>query len=84
MGFIESLGFPGSVNINRASSTEWHIISFKTPPPCNSPSQNQGMCGPLCSSAARAKNGLPVVAAPRAQIISFPLVIEGENTWFSK
>jgi len=35
------------------------------------------MCGPECSSAALAKYGRPVVAAPLDQIISFPRVIEG-------
>ena len=42
------------------------------------------MCGPECSSAALAKYGLPVVAAPLDQIISLPRVIDGEKTWFSK
>ena len=37
-----------------------------------SPCQNHGMCGPLCSSAARARYGRPVVAAPRAQSSSRP------------
>ena len=42
-------------------------MSLSTPPPCSSPRQNHGMCGPLCSSAARARYGRPVIAAPRAQ-----------------
>ena len=58
---------PGSVSRCRTSSAEWHIMSLSTPPPCSSPCQNQGACGPLCSSAARARYGRPVVAAPRAQ-----------------
>ena len=44
-------------------------MSFSTPPPCRSPRQNHGMCGPPCSSAARARYGRPASAAPRAQTI---------------
>ena len=40
-------------------------MSLSTPPPCRSPRQNHGACGPLCSSAARARYGRPVAAAPR-------------------
>ena len=40
-------------------------MSLSTPPPWRVPSQNHGMCGPLCSSAARARYGGPVSAAPR-------------------
>ena len=32
-------------------------MSLSTPPPCKRPFQNQGMWGPLCSSAARAAAG---------------------------
>ncbi len=32
-------------------------MSLSTPPPCRSPRQNHGMCGPECSSAARARYG---------------------------
>jgi len=39
-------------------------MSFKTPPPCSSPRQNHGACGPLCSSAARARYGRPALARP--------------------
>jgi hypothetical protein len=46
---------PGRVSRCRTSSAEWHIMSLSTPPPCKSPCQNQGVCGPLCSSAARAR-----------------------------
>src|SRR6267378_464777 len=77
-------GVPGRVNMNRATSTLWHIISLSTPPPCNSPCQNHGMCGPLCSSAARARYGRPVSAAPRAQISSRPRMMSGANSWFSR
>jgi hypothetical protein len=48
-------GAPGFVRRCLTTSTEWHIMSFSTPPPCSSPRQNQGMCGPECSSAARAR-----------------------------
>ena len=57
-----SAGAPGWVSRCRTSSAEWHIMSLSTPPPCSSPRQNHGMCGPLCSSAARARYGRPVVA----------------------
>jgi len=65
-------GAPGSVSRYRTTSIEWHIMSLSTPPPCRSPRQNQGMCGPLCSSAARARYGRPASAAPRRQRISRP------------
>ena len=55
ISFRLSRGAPGSVSRNRATSTLWHIMSDSTPPPCRSPCQNQGSCGPLCSSAARAR-----------------------------
>ena len=42
------------------------------------------MCGPLCSSAARARYGRPVVAAPRAQSRSRPVSTCGAKTWFSR
>src|SRR5204862_239067 len=48
---VES-GAPGWVSRWRTSNAEWHIMSFSTPPPCSAPCQNQGMWGPLCSSAA--------------------------------
>ena len=48
-------GAPGFVSRKRHTSTLWHIMSVSTPPPCSSPRQNHGMCGPLCSSAARAR-----------------------------
>ena len=54
-GRTEERGAPGLVSRWRTTSTEWHIMSFSTPPPCSFPCQNQGMCGPLCSSAARAR-----------------------------
>ena len=41
-------------------------MSLSTPPPCRRPCQNHGLCGPLCSSAARARYGRPVSRAPRA------------------
>ena len=53
--FSVSRASPGAVSRWRATSTEWHIMSERTPPPCLSPCQNQGMCGPECSSAARAR-----------------------------
>ena len=59
-------------------------MSLSTPPPCRSPLQNHGMCGPLCSSAARARYGRPAMAAPRAQMISLPRTTAGSNTWFSR
>ena len=59
-------------------------MSFITPPPCCSPSQNHGLCGPQCSSAARAKYGRPVAAAPRRQMTSLPRTTDGVNTWFSR
>ncbi len=48
------------------------------------PCQNHGACGPLCSSAARARYGRPVTRAPRAQRIAWPRWICGANTWFSR
>ena len=54
-GRTDDVGFPGSVRRCRTTSAEWHIMSFKTPPPCSFPCQNQGIWGPLCSSAARAR-----------------------------
>ena len=75
---------PGSVSRWRTTSAEWHIMSFSTPPPCSAPCQNQGMCGPPCSSAARARYGRPVVAAPRAQSSARPCSTCGANTWFSR
>ena len=48
-------GAPGLVSRKRPTSRLWHIMSFSTPPPCKSPCQNQGMWGPPCSSAARAR-----------------------------
>ena len=54
-GLTERAGFPGSVSRCRTTRAEWHIMSLSTPPPCRRPCQNQGMWGPLCSSAARAR-----------------------------
>ena len=45
---------------------EWHIMSLSTPPPWSSPRQNHGVCGPLCSSAARARVGAAGGARSRA------------------
>ena len=59
-------------------------MSLSTPPPCNAPFQNQGICGPACSSAARARYGLPVVAAPRAQMSFLPASTWGAKSWFSR
>ena len=42
-------------------------MSVSVPPPCNAPVQNHGECGPLCSSAARARYGRPVRRAARPQ-----------------
>ncbi len=83
-GFTVESGAPGFVSRCRTTSAEWHIMSFSTPPPCSSPRQNHGMCGPLCSSAARARYGRPVVAAPRAQSSSRPVSTCGAKTWFSR
>ncbi len=55
-------------------------MSFSTPPPCNLPCQNHGMCGPLCSSAARARYGGPASRAPRAHSNSRPRCTCGANT----
>ncbi len=79
-GRTEERGAPGWVSKCFTSSTEWHIISFSTPPPCKSPRQNHGACGPLCSSEARARYGRPVLAAPRAQILDRPASICGAKT----
>ena len=62
-GFTEASGVPGFVSRCRTTRAEWHIMSLSTPPPCSRPCQNHGMCGPLCSSAARARYGRPVSAA---------------------
>ena len=83
-GRSDERGAPGWVSRWRTTSAEWHIMSLSTPPPCSSPRQNQGMCGPLCSSAARARYGRPVVAAPRAQISAWPASTCGAKTWFSR
>src|SRR6266540_1210536 len=80
---VES-GAPGFVRRCRTTSAEWHIMSFSTPPPCSCPCQNHGMWGPLCSSAARARYGRPVSAAPRAQRMAWPCVTAGANAWFSR
>ena len=77
-------GSPGFVRRCRTTSAEWHIMSLRTPPPWSRPCQNHGSCGPLCSSAARARYGRPVVAAPRAQSSSRPRSTWGANTWFSR
>src|SRR6266446_2351285 len=70
----------GEVRRCRTSITEWHIMSFKTPPPCKSPRQNQGLCGPLCSSAALARYGRPVKGTPRVQMISRAVATDGANS----
>ncbi len=58
-------------------------MSDSTPPPCRVGSQNQLLCGPPCSSAARANVSGPIVAATgascsRAFWITFMWI------WFSK
>src|SRR6476661_903445 len=46
-------GAPGLLSRKRPTSTLWQVMSERTPPPCRCACQNHGMCGPLCSSAAR-------------------------------
>ena len=83
-GFTVESGSPGLVSRCRTTSAEWHIMSLSTPPPWRSPRQNQGMWGPECSSAARARYGRPVSAAPRAQSSSRPRSTWGAKHWFSR
>ncbi len=83
-GFTVLSGSPGRVSRCRTTSAEWHIMSLSTPPPCSCPIQNHGLCGPLCSSAARARYGRPVVAAPRAQMSFLPASTCGAKSWFSR
>ena len=44
----------------------WQPMSERTPPPCNVGSQNQPLCGPPCSSAARTSVSGPIAAADSA------------------
>src|SRR5438128_8942738 len=80
MGWSEEYAEPGDVRRCRTSMTEWHIMSFNTPPPCKSPRQNHGLCGPLCSSAALARYGRPVKGTPRDQTIWRPVATDGAKS----
>src|SRR5574338_190736 len=51
-----TLGLPST---QRVYSIEWQPMSSSTPPPERLTSQNQGICGPECSSDCLTRKGVP-------------------------
>ena len=56
---VTTTNLAGLPKTQRAYSMLWQPMSNSTPPPERSTSQNQGSCGPSCSSHCLTRKGLP-------------------------